>query len=90
MDSKPLQFLTLNTCGLKSKFIIPECCDFIGQYDIIGLQETKSDTLDSFEIQAILCILNTERTCQRERQEYKTHLIKPQSYIGVSPADHVG
>ena len=52
MDSKPLQFLTLNTCGLKSKLIIaiPEFCDFIGQYDIIGLQETKSDTLDSFEI----------------------------------------
>ena len=49
-DSKPLPFLTLNTCGLKSKLIISEFCDFISQYDIIGLQETKSDSLDSFDL----------------------------------------
>ena len=47
---KPMQFLTVNTCGLKSKLIIPVFCDVISQYDITGLQETKSDTLDSFEI----------------------------------------
>ena len=37
-------------CGLKSKLIHPEFTDLIKQYDIIGLQETKLDDIDSFEI----------------------------------------
>ena len=60
--SQPLTFLTKNTCGLKSKLIIPEFCDFISQYDIIGLQETKSEVWTVLKFQGLLCISSIEKT----------------------------
>lgn len=65
--SQPLTFLTLNTCGLKSKIIIPEFCDFISQYDIIGLQETKSDNLDSFEIPGFIMYFKHRKNCSKRK-----------------------
>ena len=66
-DHQPLNFLTLNTCGLKSKLIIPEFCDFISQYDIIGLQETKTNNLDSFEIPGFTTYLKHRKNLSKRK-----------------------
>lgn len=42
-----LKILTLNVCGLNSKLKCPEFISFLNQYDIIGLQETKTDDTDT-------------------------------------------
>ncbi|MEW8546419.1 MAG: endonuclease/exonuclease/phosphatase family protein, partial [Candidatus Thiodiazotropha sp.] len=44
---KQLNILTLNVCGLSSKLKCPDFISFLNQYDIIGLQETKTDDTDS-------------------------------------------
>ena len=46
-----LKIASLNVCGIRSKLPFPEFASTIRQYDIIGLQETKTDDLDdiSFE-----------------------------------------
>ena len=48
--NEPLQFLTLNVCGLKSRIIYPEFSNILSKYDFIGLQETKTDSLDDIHI----------------------------------------
>lgn len=48
--SSTLKFCSINVCGLKSKQIYPEFISFIQQFDIIGLQETKLDNLDTIEL----------------------------------------
>lgn len=42
-----LKILTLNVCGLNSKLKCPEFISFLNHYDIIGLQETKTDDTDT-------------------------------------------
>ena len=42
--------MTLNVCGLKSKLITPEFQELIQYHDIVGLQETKCDDLDTLEL----------------------------------------
>jgi hypothetical protein len=45
----PLSCLFLNVCGVKSKIMYPDFCQFISQYDLICLVETKladTDTVD--------------------------------------------
>ena len=46
----PINFLSINVCGLKSKFNIPEFTELINSYDIIGFQETKLDDVDEINI----------------------------------------
>ena len=41
-----LNVLTLNVGGLKSKVYRPEFVDFCTKFEIIGFQETKTDSLD--------------------------------------------
>ena len=43
-----MNILTLNVCGLASKLLSPEFNSLIQQYDVIGLQETKTDDTDSY------------------------------------------
>ena len=47
-EQNKLKILTLNVCGLASKLLSPEFLSLIQQYDIIGLQETKTDDTDSY------------------------------------------
>ena len=47
---KTLRFLTLNVCGPKSKLLLPEFHSLISEFDIIGLQELKTDSLDTLNI----------------------------------------
>lgn len=42
-----LNILSLNACSLKNKIIYPNFVDFVSNYDIIGFQETKTDSLDT-------------------------------------------
>ena len=48
--TEPLKIASLNVCGLRSKLICPDFTSFINSHDIIGLQETKTDTIDDIEI----------------------------------------
>ncbi|MCG8112265.1 MAG: reverse transcriptase domain-containing protein [Candidatus Thiodiazotropha taylori] len=43
-----LKILSLNVCGLSSKLKCPEFIELINQYEIIGLQETKTDDADTY------------------------------------------
>ena len=59
--NKTLSFLTLNVCGLMNKLLLPEFHSLIAEYDIIGLQESKTDSLDTLNIPAINCFANIEK-----------------------------
>ena len=39
----------MNCCGLKLRLQYPEFCELLNQYDIVCLQETKTDDLDTIE-----------------------------------------
>ena len=41
---------SINVCGLRRKLLYPEFTDFIQTFDIIGLQETKTDSLDQLQL----------------------------------------
>ena len=49
-DKSFLKLATLNVCGLRSKIVCPEFIHFINQFDILGLQETKTDCLDDIQL----------------------------------------
>ena len=40
----------MNVCGLINKLFLPEFHSLIAEYDIIGLQESKTDSLDTLNI----------------------------------------
>ena len=64
-----LNVLTLNVGGLKSKVYRPEFVDFCTKFEIIGLQETKTDSLDEINLPNLYFILNIERKCHVLSQE---------------------
>lgn len=45
-----LKLVTLNVCGLRSKVICPEFISYTKQFDIHGLQETKTDCIDDIKL----------------------------------------
>ena len=45
-----IKLLSLNVCGVISKLRCPDFVSFISEYDIIGLQETKTDETDQISI----------------------------------------
>ena len=49
-DICTLNILSLNCCGLKLRLQYPEFCELFQKYDIICLQETKTDDLDVIEL----------------------------------------
>ena len=57
-----LKFLSVNACGLRGKLRFPEFTDLIESYDIIGVQETKLDDLDS------ICIPGYEIVCKNRNK----------------------
>lgn len=46
MKDTVYNYLSLNVCGLRSKFIDPHLINIINNYGIIGLQKTKTNCLD--------------------------------------------
>ena len=47
-EKTTLKVLSLNVCGLVSKLKCPEFISLIQEYDLIGIQETKIDDVDSY------------------------------------------
>jgi exonuclease III len=84
-----LKFLSLNVCGLKSKLILPEFCSYIEQFDIIGFQETKLDSLDTVSLNNFDLHFKHRKQFSRRKSggiavAIKTHLSK---YITIIEND---
>ena len=52
---------------MSAKLRCPEFCDFISQYEIIGLQESKTDDTDSIVLPGYTCTLNNRDKLSRYR-----------------------
>ena len=52
---------------MAAKLRCPEFCDFISQYEIIGLQESKTDDTDSIVLPGYTCTLNNRDKLSRYR-----------------------
>ena len=49
--NKPsLNLISLNVCGLRNKLYYPEFNELITNYDLVALQETKTDMLDDLQM----------------------------------------
>ena len=66
--NEPFQFLTLNVCGLQSRIIYPEFSNVLSKYDFIGLQRTKTDSLDDIIYPVITSTLSIEKTLRAKNQ----------------------
>ena len=52
---------------MSAKLRCPEFCDFLNQYEIIGLQESKTDDTDSIVLPGYTCFLNNRDKLSRYR-----------------------
>ena len=50
LEKSELKILSLNVCGLLSKLQIPEFSELLQSYDIIGIQESKTDDVDNVSV----------------------------------------
>lgn len=80
-----LKILTLNVCGLSSKLQIPEFIDLINCYDIIGIQESKTDDCDDIHIPGYSITYNNRQELSRRKSGGIVLLIKNeiQKYIKI-------
>ena len=64
-----MNFLSLNVCGLISKLNCPAFISLINRYEIIGLQETKTDDIDTctIDIPGYTVFLNNRSCSSRNR-----------------------
>ena len=85
-SGKPeLKLLSLNVCGLASKSQIPEFVELINRYDIIGIQESKTDDCDDINIPRYSIVYNNRRKLSRTKSGGIALLIKSEirKYIKV-------
>ncbi|MCW4346970.1 MAG: reverse transcriptase domain-containing protein [Candidatus Thiodiazotropha endolucinida] len=75
-ENKRLNFLSINVCGLISKLNCPEFISLVNNYDIIGLQETKLDDIDTIEIPGYTAFFNNRSCSSRNRSGGIALLIK--------------
>ena len=71
-----LSFLSLNTCGIISKLNCPEFISLIQNYDIIGVQETKTDDYDTVTIPGYKVFLKNRSCTSKNRSGGIALLIK--------------
>jgi len=71
-----LNILSLNVCGLVSKQNNPDFIDFISNYDIIGIQETKMDDLDHIQIKGYKCFDKNRKTVTKRKSGGVSILVK--------------
>ena len=74
--SNQIHFLSLNVCGLKSKILCPEFLTFVAPYDIIGIQESKLDDVDSVSIPGYKIFSNNRARISRYRSGGIAVLVK--------------
>lgn len=75
-SAKNLKFLAINTCGLRSKLNYPEFVELIHSYDIIGVQETKLDDLDSLQLPGYEIICQNRKKLSRYRSGGTALIVK--------------
>lgn len=61
------KLLSLNVCGLVSKLSCPEFSNLINAYDIIGIQESKTDDTDAVKIPGYTVFLHNRASISRFR-----------------------
>ena len=71
-----LKFLSLNVCGLVSKSNYPEFLDLIGNYGIIGIQESKTDACDSINIPGYNFYFNNRENLSQRKSGGIVLLVK--------------
>lgn len=71
-----LKVLSLNVCGLASKSQIPEFIELINRYDIIGIQESKTDDCDDINIPGYNIVYNNRPKLSRTKSGGIALLIK--------------
>ena len=62
-----LKIVSINNCGLKSKLACPEFILFIESHDIICVQESKLDDVDSVQINGFTVFTNSRKRITRYR-----------------------
>ena len=68
--------LSLDVCGLAAKFRCPDFVEFLCKYDIVGIQESKTDNTDSIRLTGYTCILNNRYKLSRYRSGGIALLVK--------------
>lgn len=63
-------------CGLLSKLNCPEFINYINNFDIIGLQETKLDDIDSVDVQGFEIFTSNRHNMARNRSGGIALLVK--------------
>lgn len=71
-----IKLLSLNVCGLISKLKFPEFINLIRRYDIIGIQESKTDDTDSVNIPDYTVFYHNRTNISRFRSGGITLIIK--------------
>ena len=81
--------MSLNVCGLVSKLNCPEFLSFIKQYDIICIQESKLDDVDTVSIAGYQIFTNNRRAISRYRSGGITLIVKNElsPYIRMKKTD---
>ena len=79
-----LSFLSINTCGLKSKLHFPEFTGLINSYDIIGVQESKLDDWDSLHIPGYEIVCKNRKKISRYRSGGIALIIKSSVFPFIS------
>ena len=62
-----LSVFSFNVCGLAAKLRCPDFIEFLCKYDIIGIQESKTDDTDNVCLTGYACVLNNRRKLSRYR-----------------------
>ena len=66
LEISEISCLSLNVCGLRKRTHYPEFIDLLEQYDIIALQETKTDCFDDIKIYGFKVFLKHRKKCLRK------------------------
>ena len=79
---KTIKLLSLNTL----KLLLPEFHSFISHYDIIGFQESKTDSLDTLTIPNFKLMCNHRKHIAKKKSggivvAYKSHLDRYITYL---------
>ena len=90
-----LNVMSINVCGLKSKLIVPEFCDFLKCHDVNILCETKCDDLDIGMLEDCLnrlgfvLFLKNRESCSKHRSGGVLVAIKKQLAKLFTSVDYV-
>ena len=71
-----IKIVSLNVCGLAARLRCPEFISFLQKYDIIGLQETKTDVTDDIYIPGYKVHIRHRKNLSRYRSGGIALLVK--------------